>query len=216
MKIRKIAVAITLSALALTLSACTQEAPKQMPVASPTLSTAPTRTVAPSDELPKDKASSESAVLLNTTTLEPGLKVRTYRVGQGELVSQQLVSNPTLKAAKAKVGSKLVVVRYTIENTSGKPVDTIAFGYNGVFVKGSGKAALTDSGYASATARLHHDATPLRQFTDKKGKSGNWSLASGKRASWYTDWVIEEDGILSQNFILGKKVISNVRIDLLK
>jgi hypothetical protein len=214
--IRKIATVVLLSTLAFTLSACSDQGAPQMPVSSPSKSTAPAPSKAPIEALPKDKAHTEKAVLLGTTTISPGVKVRAYRVGEGELVQQQLTLNPVLKAAKAKVGSKIAVVRYTVENTSGKAVDTIYFSYNGVFVDGSGRSALSDNSYASAAMRLGFDTTPIRQFTDKKGKSGKWSLANGKSANWYTDWVIEKNGVLSQNFILGKKVISNVRLELLK
>lgn len=200
------------------LSACSPEAPAKMPVASPTNSpyTAPPATKSPSELLPADKAQKEAVVLLKTTTLQPGVTVRTYRVGRGEVVAQQLDSNPTLKKSGVKVDQKLAVLRYTIKNTSGKPVDVLSFSYGGVFENGSGKAAALDGGYASASARLGLEPTPLAQFTDKNGKSGNWSLKNNQEASWNTDWVLEANGILLENFTLGKKVISNIRINLLK
>lgn len=215
---KKILFGATLLA-ALTLSACSPAAPEKMPVASPTAaaaSTAPPATKSPTDLLPKDKAQKESSVLLKTTQLQPGLTVRTYRVGTGEVVAQQLESNPTLKKDKVKVGDKVAVIRYTLKNTSGKPVDVIRFFYGAVFEGGSGRAADTDGGYASATARLGLDSTPLLQFTDKTGKSGNWSLKNNQEASWNTDLVLEADGVLLQNFALDKKAVNNIRIDLLK
>jgi hypothetical protein len=212
---KKLLTAAFISATTIALLAgCTDSNPKQMPTAAPTITSAPTATKAPSDLLPKDEATKTSAKLLGTTTLRKGVVVKTYSVGTGTLVAEQLKSNPTLAAAGAKLGDKVVVVRYTITNNSGSTVPVVSFAYNGVFVGGDGKSAAMDSGFASATTRLGYASTPVAQFADKKGKSGNWQLKNGDSADWYTDWVLESKGVLSQNFIFEGKVVSNVRLNL--
>lgn len=210
---RKVALGALAGLMLLTLSACGPTA--QMPTASTRTAGTPTAQN-PVANLPKNEATKQAPVLLSTHALGSGVEVKTYRVGTGKVVAAQLAANPVLKAAGIKAGASVVVIRYTLTNTSAKPVDTISFAYNGVFIGGSGKPAVADSSYASAAARLHYEVTPVRQFTDKKGKGANWSLAPGKSASWYTDWVPEAKGVLAQNLFLAKSSATNIRVDLLK